>query len=130
MPLLRDDRIVPDEEIYADYLKAILLQEPVYTVWDKHKCSHQHVYNIVRDVETQIYKAKADNARKEVWTHKYEKVWIMSQRLGRSDAKLRRALVRDMYFRGGFSIPEIAEYTKYGAIWVQRICGKLATKAR
>lgn len=94
------------EQIYAHYLLAVVTGQPVYTVAEQLGISRKSVYDAVVRVEKKQKYPVAENARANNWDFKYSRMWHLAK-----SKDMQRAVMRDMYYRGGYDVTEIAKYT-------------------
>lgn len=99
-------RLAPDEDIYRDYLVAMVSREPVYTVTEAHSCSIRHLFNVRRRVEAKQKYSLGEHCRKDIYEYRYAPMMKLKHK-----PEILEKIITDMYIRSGFTVPEIVEYS-------------------
>lgn len=94
------------QQIYSEYLLAMLLGNPVYQVSDRHKLSRRGLYFLIERIESKQRFSELPHCRKQIWEQRYAHMWELVK-----TKPLHRAVVKDLYRRSGFDIKEISRYT-------------------
>lgn len=94
------------EQIYAHYLLAVLLGQPIYTVAEQLGISRKRVYEAVEKVEKKQKYPVGKNVRAKNWEFRYQPMWKLAKA-----KEMKHAIMRDMYYRGGYDVAEIHKYT-------------------
>jgi hypothetical protein len=105
---MRRNLLSTDKEIYQDYLVAMILGEPVYLLCEKHDCDRKTITNVKNRME--LHSPHGHHMREANWTHKYKHVQELIDK--KPNERLQRALVREMYYKAGYDLSEIVQYTK------------------
>lgn len=85
----------------------MLLGKPMYELAKEMKCHIRFIHTVRNRVEKTHHYPRAQNAREKLWEHKYSCIWNDPDR----DQYLECAVIREMYFRTGFDVAEIAKLT-------------------
>lgn len=97
-----------DKELYVQYLKAMLLGKPMYELAREMDCHIRYIHKVRNRVEKTHHYPRAQNARAQLWEHKYSGIWNDHDR----NKFLETAVIKEMYFKSGFDAKEIATLCK------------------
>ena len=106
-----------DQEIYTDYLVAILTGQPLWTVADKYKIHLRQIHLIKNRVEARNQRVVGKNMRGHMWNTKYKLLWERPQ----NTYGVKNAIMRDMYYKSGFDTDEIALLTGCDLTKVEKV---------
>jgi len=105
---MRRNLLSTDKDIYQDYLVYMLLGEPVYLLCEKHDCDRKTITNVKNRME--VNTPHGEHIREANWTHKYKHIQDKLDK--KPNEYIQEALVREMYYKAGYDLSEIAKYTK------------------
>lgn len=103
-------------QVYIDYIEAIILEKPLRDVAKKNKCSEKLIQNIRHRKEQNESHRMAPSKRPQMWKNRYKHIQDLLDK--KPDKALQDALIRRMYNLNGYSIKEITKYTGKGKVYV------------